>query len=599
MKNHMKRSIQLLALTIGTLFSIHSVQAAPKSFPYYQQTLLNERVGFGRNATGGAGGEVTWVTNTLDSGTGSLRAACEDNTKRWIMFAVNGTIDLLAPISVHSDKTIDGRGASITLNHQGLRIVGARNIIVENLKFQNGVDTQDGLSIWQGAGDIWVDHCWFTNWQFHNALDVSDPHPTLLSDVTISWCLFDTQYLTMIIGGFAGDPSFNIRVTMHHNYFNGTDQRNPRIDGALVHAYNNYLYDWGEFGMIVSDYGQLLTEGNYLELVDGEKDAILATRDDPDGYHKELPANRNFRFGGAEIEENNPVDYWFPNGHVFPNGLPYTYQSEVNWIPLKANIISFSGAKRTSGVLANMSTRANVQSGQGNLISGFNISGSPSDSKRVIIRALGPSLSPYFPNAMGNPTLTIYNVYGQIIQSNDNWGDYQYNEIVATGLAPSNSLEAAWVGYLSPGTYSAAINGWGTGIAVLEIYDLQASAPAKLINISSRATVDPNNPPFAGFIAQSGWTKLLIRGIGPSLAQFGIQNPISDPTLTLYDANGTQIAYNNNWQDAPSGVSQLGFAPSDSREAVIVTNLAPGSYTVMLRDYYNNSGIGSIEMYKF
>ena len=245
-----------------------------------------------------------------------------------------------------------------------------------------------------------------------------------------------------------------------------------------------------------------------------------------------------------------------------------------------------------------MSTRANVQGGQGNLISGFNISGSPSDSKRVIIRALGPSLSPYFPNAMGNTTLTIYNVYGQQIQFNDNWGDYQYSEIQATGLAPSNYLEAAWVGYLAPGTYSAAINGWGTGIAVLEIYDLQASAPAKLINISSRATVDPNNPPFAGFIAQSGWTKLIIRGIGPSLAQFGIQNPISDPTLTMYDANGTQIAYNNNWQDAPSGVSQLGFAPSDSREAVIVTNLAPGSYTVMLRDYYNYSGIGSIEVYK-
>jgi hypothetical protein len=246
-----------------------------------------------------------------------------------------------------------------------------------------------------------------------------------------------------------------------------------------------------------------------------------------------------------------------------------------------------------------MSTRANVQGGQGNLISGFTISGSPSDSKRVIIRAIGPSLSPWFPNAMGNPTLTVYNVYSQVIASNDNWGDSQGAEIQATGLAPSNYLEAAWVGYLSPGTYSAAINGWGTGIAVLEIYDLQTSAPAKLINMSSRATVDPNNPPFAGFIAQSGWTKLLIRGIGPSLAQFGIQNPISDPTLTLYDANGTQIAYNNNWQDAPSGVSQLGFAPSDSREAVIVTNLAPGSYTVMLRDYYNNWGVGSIEMYKF
>jgi hypothetical protein len=305
-------------------------------------------------------------------------------------------------------------------------------------------------------------------------------------------------------------------------------------------------------------------------------------------------ASNNWNLNGAVVEQRLANLVFSP-----ANYYPYTAEPAINNNALASNIYFAAGATRTSGTLANMSTRANVQSGQGNLISGFNISGSPSDSKRVLIRAIGPSLSPYFPNAMGNPTLTIYDVYGQQIQFNDNWGDYQYSEIQATGLAPSNYLEAAWVGYLAPGTYSAAINGWGTGIANLEIYDLQTSAAAKLVNISSRATVDPSNPPIAGFIAQSGWSELIIRGIGPSLANYGIQNPISDPTLTLYDANGTQIAYNNNWQDAPSGVSQLGFAPSDSREAVIVTNLAPGSYTVMLRDYYNYSGIGSIEMYKF
>jgi pectate lyase len=594
MKNHIKRSIQLLALAIGTLFSIHSVHAVA-SIPYYQQALLNERVGFGRNATGGAGGEVYWVTNLNESGPGSLRQACEqDDAKRWIMFAVDGTIYLPVntPIQVRANKTIDGRGATITLNSEGLWINGAaaKNIIVENLKFQNGASFKDGLMIHNGATDVWVDHCWFSNWPQHNALDIAFPSASILTDVTISWCLFDTQRLTMVIG--APQYGANIRLTMHHNFFNRAEQRNPRVDGALVHAYNNFLYQWKDFGMIVSNYGQLFTESNYLEAGNGGTNrAVVATDDNPPGYSKEGNLH-NFLFNGALVEQNVPQN-------VFPLGLPYTYPyPEQNWVQLRADIISSSGAKRTSGVLANMSTRANVQSGQGNLISGFNISGSPSDSKRVIIRALGPSLSPYFPNAMGNPTLTIYNVFGQIIQSNDNWGDYQYNEIVATGLAPSNYLEAAWVGYLSPGTYSAAINGWGTGIAVLEIYDLQTSAPAKLVNISSRASVDPNNPPIAGLIAQSGWTKLVIRGIGPSLAQYGIPNPISDPTLTMYDANGAQIAYNNNWQDAPGGVSQLGFAPSDSREAVLVTNLAPGTYTVMLRDYYNYWGIGSIQVYK-
>ena len=595
----MKRLLQLLTLTVGILCSIQSVHA---QYPDYQQALLNERVGFGRNATGGAGGEVYWVTNLNESGPGSLRQACEqDDNARWILFAVNGTINLSNPIQVHSNKTIDGRGASITLTSQGLWIVGldkngvlngSRNVIVENLTLSNGVDFRDGVMIQEGAGDVWVDHCSFSNWPYHNALDISTPRASIFSDVTISWCKFSNQNFVMLIGGFAGDANGpNMRVTLHHNYFLQTGQRNPRIRKALVHAYNNYLYDWqqSEGGMATSDSGQLRTEYNIFDGISNDEAITVTAPPEPPGFS--YPTN-NFTLHGAYVTAYNPNGVFSPSSY-------YSYTTEATDYTLVVNIQTLSGATRTSGRLVNMSTRANVQGGQGVLISGFTISGSPSDSKRVIIRAIGPSLSPWFPNAMGNPTLDIYNVYGQVIHSNDNWGDYQYNEIVATGLAPSNYLEAAWVGYLSPGTYSAAINGWGTGIAVLEIYDLQASAPAKLVNISSRATVDPNNPPFAGFIAQSGWTKLIIRGIGPSLAQFGIQNPISDPTLTMYDANGTQIAYNNNWQDAPSGVSQLGFAPSDSREAVIVTNLAPGSYTVMLRDYYNYSGIGSIEMYKF
>jgi pectate lyase len=592
----MKRLIQLLALAVGMLCSAHSAQA---QYPYYQQALLNERVGFGRNATGGAGGEVYWVTNLNESGPGSLRQACEqDNNPRWIMFAVNGTINLSSPIQVHSYKTIDGRGASITLASRGLWIVGlnqntgtldgSRHVIVENLTFANGVDFTDGLMVQNGAGDVWVDHCTFSNWPYHNALDVSFPRAGIYTDVTISWCKFINQKFVMLIGDHVGDPNgANLRVTLHHNLFYQTEQRHPRIYRALVHAYNNYLYDWKDFGMASNDSAQLRTENNIFQAIR----STTAVMTEGTGYSA---ASNNWNLNGAVVEQRLANLVFSP-----ANYYPYTAEPAINNNALASNIYFAAGATRTSGTLANMSTRANVQSGQGNLISGFNISGSPSDSKRVLIRAIGPSLSPYFPNAMGNPTLTIYDVYGQQIQFNDNWGDYQYSEIQATGLAPSNYLEAAWVGYLAPGTYSAAINGWGTGIAVLEIYDLQASAPAKLVNISSRATVDPNNPPFAGFIAQSGWTKLLIRGIGPSLAQFGIQNPISDPTLTLYDSNGTQIAYNNNWQDAPSGASQLGFAPSDGREAVIVTNLAPGSYTVMLRDYYNNWGVGVVELYKF
>jgi pectate lyase len=608
-KHLLKRSLQLLTLAVGFLFAAHSAHA---QFPSYQQSLLNERVGFGRNATGGAGGEIYWVTKLTDDYTyGTLRWGLEqDDNPRWIMFAVNGTINLPnTPIQVRSNKTIDGRGASITLTTFGLwigsydangQLHGSRNVIVENVTLANGTTSTilNAIMIEQGATDVWVDHCTFINLP-KMGIDVTTANPSYTTDVTVSWCRFSwssTGFNSPML--FGADPyeqnGQNMRVTLHHNFFVSQAGRSPMVRFGKFHCFNNYLYDWGVYGMASFSSAQLYTENNIFYATNGHTRAVIVDgrpQEPTLGFAKNI---NNWLINGAATVDYNA-------GAVFNPASYYPYTAETADSNLQSSVATFAGATRTSGTLANMSTRANVQGGQGALISGFIISGSPSDTKRVIIRAIGPSLAPYFPNAMGNPTLKVYNASGQLVASNasnDNWGDSQGAEIQATGLAPSNGLEAAWVGYLSPGTYSAVIDGWGTGIANLEIYDLQTSSPAKLVNISSRATVDPSNPPIAGFIAQSGWTKLLIRGIGPSLANYGIQNPISDPTLTLNDANGTQIAYNNNWQDAPSGVSQLGFAPSDSRESVIVTNLAPGSYTVILRDYYGSWGIGSIELYK-
>ena len=596
MKNPIKRLIQLLTLAVGILFSIPSVHA---QYPYYQQALLNERAGFGQNTTGGAGGEVYWVTNFLDDDVnpipGSLRYGLGGDTPRWIMFAVSGNFYPVSEIYMGSNKTIDGRGASVSFYNYGFVVQGtlpSRNIIFENLNMKGGA--LDAIVIKDGAGDVWIDHCSFNSWG-DEAISVKTPKAWAWTDVTVSWCKFFTQDKVMLIGESTGVANGErMRVTLHHNWFNGTGQRNPRLRAkALVHAYNNYMVNWVTNGMVCSDEGELLTESNIFHAGSSIKAAVVT-------YFP--PEVRGFARNSNNWKINGATDaQWMPTNVFNPiaEGL-YGYAPEAADAALRTKIQTFAGATRSAGGFANMSTRAHVQSGQGALISGMYISGT--GSKKVVIRAIGPSLAPWFPNAMGNTVLRIYNSAGQQIAYNDNWGDSQYAELQASGIAPSHSLEAAVLLTLTPGSYTAVIDGWGTGIASVEMYDIDAATTttSKLVNISSRASVDPNNPPIAGLILDSGMKKIILLGKGPSLANAGIQNPISDPNLTLYDANGTQIAYNNNWQDSQaSQIAATGFQPSDWREAAILIELGTnGTYTAILRDNYNYWGIGSIEVYK-
>lgn len=573
----MKRIIQLLTLAVAALFSIHSAHA---QYPYYQQSLLNERVGFGQNATGGAGGQLYWVTNFNDSGPGSLRDGLASDTPRWIMFAVSGNFYPASPIYMGSNKTIDGRGASVSFYNNGFA-VQSRNIIFANLNMKGGAN--DGITIKDGGGDVWIDHCSFNSWT-DEAIGITTPTASAWTDVTISWCKFFSQGKVILIGGYDGIPyGERMRVTLHHNWFNGTDQRHPRIRKALVHAYNNYMLHWVTNGMVSSEAAQLFTEYNIFDA--GSNPAAVVTNYPPaPGFARN---SNNWKIDGASDPQNSPASVFTPS---------YGYTAEAANSTLRTKITTHAGATRSSGGFANMSTRANVQSGEGALFSGMYISGT--GSKKVVIRAIGPSLAPWFPSAMGNTVLRVYNSSGHQIAYNDNWGDSQYSELQASGLAPSHYLEAAVILTLTPGSYTAVIDGWGTGIASIEVYDVDAptTTTTKLVNISSRATVEPSNPPTAGLILDSGMRQIVLRGIGPSLANAGIQNPIGDPTLTLHDANGTQIGYNNNWQENPD--VPAGWAPSDWRESVITLNLGSGTYTAILRNYWGATGIGTLEVYK-
>jgi glucose/arabinose dehydrogenase len=256
----------------------------------------------------------------------------------------------------------------------------------------------------------------------------------------------------------------------------------------------------------------------------------------------------------------------------------------------------------------NISTRARVETGDNVLIGGFIITGSA--AKKVVIRAIGPSLSQHgLSDVLADPTLELHDGNGALLQSNDNWQDdpSQASQISASGLAPSSNLESAIIATLQPGSYTAIVRGKnsGQGIALAEVYDLDPAANSQLGNISGRAYVQTNDDVMiGGFIIGNniGATEVIIRAIGPSLSGHGLSNVLADPTLELRDGNGALLQSNDNWQDDPdqaARISAANLAPSNSLESAIWASLAPGNYTAIVRGKNNGVGIGLVEVYSF
>jgi hypothetical protein len=252
------------------------------------------------------------------------------------------------------------------------------------------------------------------------------------------------------------------------------------------------------------------------------------------------------------------------------------------------------------GRLLNIATRMRVQGGDNVIIGGFIITGN--DPKKVIVRGIGPSLAQFFSGTLANPRLEL--VQGNTsLASNDDWKTAQA-EVQATGIPPSNDLESAIVRTLAPGAYTAILRGSGTstGIGVVEVYDLNQAANSKLANIATRGFVETgNNVMIGGLIAGppgAASIKVVVRAIGPTLANFGITGALQDPTLELVTSNGAIIRSNNNWQDTQKPeIESFNLGPGDIRESALVETIAPGNYTAIVRGAGNTTGVALVEVY--
>jgi phospholipase/lecithinase/hemolysin len=251
----------------------------------------------------------------------------------------------------------------------------------------------------------------------------------------------------------------------------------------------------------------------------------------------------------------------------------------------------------------NIATRAFVDTGERIPIAGFIVTGDV--AKKVLIRGIGPSLAGNgVPNPLADPTLTLFDDKGGTLMMNNNWRDSQEADIMATGIPPQNDLESAIVANLPPGHYTAALTGTNatTGNGLIEVYDLEPETGSTLANLSTRGFVGTgDNVMIGSLIVGSGDSPIIVlRAIGPSLANSGIANPLLDPTIELHDGNGGSLGFNDDWRSPQlQAVYATLLAPTDDRESAIVAPfLAPGNYTAVVRGKADTTGVALVEAYR-
>lgn len=249
------------------------------------------------------------------------------------------------------------------------------------------------------------------------------------------------------------------------------------------------------------------------------------------------------------------------------------------------------------------------------ILVGFTLEGgSPADSNRMLARAAGPALVQLgVTGTLPDPVLELAGPEG-VVASNDNWGG---GSVLATTAAavgafsfPVGGRDAALIADLPPGGYTARVSDAGgvSGTTAVELYETAGVADVpvtRLVNLSARAPTGSDAVPFTlGFTIEGhDPVRMLMRGVGPGLARFGVVNPLPNPRLKLF-RRSVPVASNDDWSETRAGeiagaAGAVGaFALSGgSRDAALLVTLAPGSYTLQLTGEPASSGLALMEMY--
>jgi outer membrane protein assembly factor BamB len=274
-------------------------------------------------------------------------------------------------------------------------------------------------------------------------------------------------------------------------------------------------------------------------------------------------------------------------------------------------------AKTGEGRLVNLSARAQLGDRE-ILIVGFFVQGPGVNARTYLLRGIGPALGQFGVVGMADPRLQIYS--GPVILAgNDNWGNALpsfgvADTAAAVGAFPlsEGSKDAAIVLALPVGLYSSHLSSTDArgGVVLMEVYDAIGGDPAlRLANLSMRAQVGVDaNALFAGLVVGgTSPSRLLLRGIGPSLTQFGVPGVLARPALALFNGtvDGALIGSNTGWttagfkrdlEIAARAVAAFPLADGSNDSALVVT-VEPGPYTIKVSGVGNTTGEALVEIY--
>jgi len=536
------------------------------------------------------------------------------------------------------DRTTNGKGAVSSMTLAELRGLDAGSWFNAAFAGQKIPTAEETVTAIQTAAAPFMERKGGTVAQF---VDLLNRVPLRPEGIVMS---FDYAFVTELkkaksdvqVGWIGAGPLSAAHITqavsdgVSHFVWSGADVSPEMVN--LIHQGGALLFAWTINDMAgVSPLNEMGVDGIITDrAVELTSDPAFAS---PFASDQVRPQNRMvLRLGRSGVLSTDVRGYtgrhvqWRRSGEtqvigtgrrlMFNADHPQCYGRYVaSWIrdgkPMSAEYDVAAGA--SDNRLVNISARMTVGPGEAVGIVGFVVKSV--NTPRFLLRAIGPSLAELgVTDAVSQPSLTLYRRSTAI--DSDSLGSRitaNREDFARNGAFPISPLssDVAIMKDLEGGAYTAHLSSRNNqpGVGLIEVYQDNTEtnwAIGAPINLSLRGRAIPGSPLIGGFVVPAGSSQtLLMRGIGPALAKLGIREPLRDPVIRVYDAQGIVVAENDDWWADEDSVlirnlaAESGaFKISTGRDAAMLVTLTPGAYTTVLTDTSNSrSGVGLLEIY--